>query len=320
MIHRCNNHLLVNVLVFVISASSLKAEVCSGFQEKWFTTIDGCPLITKARALATGTDSTAIACTYSALLAKLTISQYDSAQYEALSPPIKRYSKFIENAQYMFDECVLTSELHKGNLQSICIKSFANKEDGSRWCQCQYDAIKKYMIPTSRYADFRDNNSGLYGLTYNCFETGNPVSINEIQADTEKIVLPAYSEGKVRNVNLTISEYSYSFLFDTGAERVLINKKIYKKLVMKNNVKDDMPKFGKFELATGKIVTLPLVVIKEFTIGDVILKDVKAAVQLDTTSSLILGMSAIGRFSSWTMTENPLEIILKKNKSESDNK
>ncbi|MBK9579807.1 MAG: retroviral-like aspartic protease family protein [Fibrobacteres bacterium] len=113
-------------------------------------------------------------------------------------------------------------------------------------------------------------------------------------------------------VNIPISGYTYTFLFDTGADRVFINKKVLRRLTKENNVMSDSAITGKFEIATGEIVILPLVRIKEIKLGDVVLKDIAAAVQDDSTTNMLFGMSAIGKFKSWTMHESPLQIIFHK--------
>ena len=299
-------------MFLVLSNFAIANGGCSEFGDKYFTTADGVPVANKAFALSSATDTVSLKCTYTAIINKLTYSQYDSSSRIATNAPLDQYIPFIPNADSVFRECYWKSNIENGKNYNECLIAQKDVPNGRGWCDCKYNALKIFGLKYSDIEMIADANSGLHGQIMSCWESGAAVEKIIIASDSSQVIIPAYRDGTSVKINISISGYEYSFLFDTGASYLTINRKIYKRLLQNNNITTDALPDEIIETATGAKFILPIVVIKEFKIGDVNIENTKAAIMNDTSATLLFGTNILKKFKSYSVHDKPLRIILEK--------
>ena len=133
-------------------------------------------------------------------------------------------------------------------------------------------------------------------------ETARPNSTNPRKI-TGHTKVKMRESGGVYLIPITVNGLALDFIFDTGASNVSIS--IAEALVMARQGKitdeDIVTKEQAFSDAVGNISVGMVVRLRTLEIGDITLKDVEATVVDNARAPLLLGQTALGKFSKVTI-------------------
>ena len=100
------------------------------------------------------------------------------------------------------------------------------------------------------------------------------------------------------------------FIFDTGAGMISLSASFIEKLKKQGLIsKGDFVGQTKTRLADGRLQTSSVVNIKDVEIGGLHLKNVNATIKKQQDAPLLLGLSAIEKLGSVTISSNQLIIV-----------
>ncbi|WP_203296732.1 retropepsin-like aspartic protease [Luteirhabdus pelagi] len=126
----------------------------------------------------------------------------------------------------------------------------------------------------------------------------------------DKIALETY--GGVYKVWIKIGGLDKHFILDSGASEISLSTNIERELINSGIIKKkDYIEPALFKLADGSIVKCRRLIIPELTIGDYIVKNVRASIGV-SDSPLLLGRSFLDNFRKWSIDNTTRELILEK--------
>ena len=119
------------------------------------------------------------------------------------------------------------------------------------------------------------------------------------------------SSGGVLEVPVTINGLVRgNFTLDSGASVVVLSKEIFVELINKDGIKkNEYLGTEKYTIADGSVIEAPVFMIKKITVGDITVRDIKAAVS-GTGGGLLLGQSFLRRFKKWHVDNETDELII----------
>jgi len=135
--------------------------------------------------------------------------------------------------------------------------------------------------------------------------------------DRERKLRGVQREIEMRNENgvcyvpVKINGVDMEFIFDTGASIVSLSMVeagfLYKQGKLTN---EDIEGEGQFVDATGRVSTNAIINLRNVTIGDITIYDVKASVSENQEAPLLLGQTVLSRFGKVTIDYDHNRIIL----------
>jgi aspartyl protease family protein len=150
-------------------------------------------------------------------------------------------------------------------------------------------------------------------------QKNNEPQINAVEATVsddnnyeKRNVLSMERVGGVRYVWIEINGIRLKFIFDTGASSICISPAEATVLYRQGTLrKEDVLDVEYFQDATGRISEGTKINLREVTIGNMVLRDVKATVIDNANAPLLLGQTVLERFGKIEIDNNNGEIIFK---------
>ena len=120
-------------------------------------------------------------------------------------------------------------------------------------------------------------------------------------------------DGGIYLVPCKVNGLDFDFYFDTGASLVSLSLKEAKILIAAGKLKAE-DYIGKTRMtnANGQFVNGTIILIRELTIGDLILKDIEAVITETQNAPLLLGQSAINKFGEFSFDYSTETLKIKK--------
>lgn len=139
----------------------------------------------------------------------------------------------------------------------------------------------------------------------NAIEAGDAIS-------TTKTIVPMIKDGGVYKILVKVNGSDMLFIFDTGASLISISNVeatyLFKQGTLTEN---DFIGSADFVDANGNISTGSIINLKDVTIGDRTIHNVKASVVNNSKAPLLLGQSAMEQFGSFSIDYKKSEITFK---------
>lgn len=115
-------------------------------------------------------------------------------------------------------------------------------------------------------------------------------------------------------VKASISGVDKSFIFDTGASSIVINSAVFTELLNTKKVSSqDILGTGQSVVANGATVTVKIVRVRNFQIGNFIIPQIDVVVMPDPQAPLLIGQSVFSQFGKITIDNAQNTITLEKN-------
>jgi hypothetical protein len=137
-----------------------------------------------------------------------------------------------------------------------------------------------------------------YAFTLN-LQTRFVKRTNITKPDNKMISIPLTKNGKLNTLNLKFGNILKTYIFDSGASDMSIDNETYQyfensgQLKIENRLSD-----AEYQLADGTIVRFKRVKIPQFTINDIVIKNIESTV-IENGKPLLLGKSFLDNFKSW---------------------
>lgn len=129
--------------------------------------------------------------------------------------------------------------------------------------------------------------------------------------DLKKNTIYLTEENNMKLVPININGINHKFLLDTGADTVVINKKLLSELLESNYItRDNFIKKTKSSLADGSIIITEDWLIPEMKVGNHILKNIIVSVVDSDDSTMLFGMNGLNKLNVFKLNLNENEIIL----------
>lgn len=132
---------------------------------------------------------------------------------------------------------------------------------------------------------------------------------NENQTDlSNKVLIPFKQVSNLSVLDVTICDYPFSYILDSGASDLTINKAMESFLLKCGLItENNYLKPKKYTLANGKSQTFKIILIPKLKIDSLEITNVVSVI-VEDGSPLLLGKSILDRFASWTIN-NELNVI-----------
>jgi clan AA aspartic protease (TIGR02281 family) len=141
----------------------------------------------------------------------------------------------------------------------------------------------------------------------------NSIILKNKNEDKDKFVeIPLLQRGKTYYVKIKVGDRDYIYVVDSGASATSINQEsVY--YLEKNNTLNIQNRLSdsKYQLADGTIVIMKRVVIPEFKISNLVIKDIEATI-VQNNKPLLLGKSFFDKFKSWKIDNKNNKLILER--------
>lgn len=125
-----------------------------------------------------------------------------------------------------------------------------------------------------------------------------------------RVVIKMKKEGGVYKIPLRINGVEMDFIFDTGASTISISDLEASFLFKQGKIsRDDILGKANFQDATGNITEGAIINLKEVTLGNRTIYNVRASVTNNVDAPLLLGQTALEKFGKISIDYNNLEII-----------
>ena len=131
------------------------------------------------------------------------------------------------------------------------------------------------------------------------------------QSNEYPFVIKLIPDGNIYKIKIRFGNIEEIGILDTGAEDVLINDDLEKKLIENGYLKrSDYIDAGFYKTATGQVIECRRFVLSEISIGEITCKNVVCAVY-SSASSILLGKSFLNNFKEWSIDNTNNELIIK---------
>ncbi len=131
--------------------------------------------------------------------------------------------------------------------------------------------------------------------------------------DLKKNTIYLTEENNMKLVAVNINGINHKFLLDTGADTVVINKKLLSELLDSNFItRDNFINKTKSSLADGSIIFTEDWLIPEMKVGNHIIKNIIVSVVDSEESTMLFGMDGLNKLNVFKLNLNENEIILNK--------
>lgn len=138
----------------------------------------------------------------------------------------------------------------------------------------------------------------------------NPKPARDNLRTGTKVVIKMKKENGVYKIPIKINGVLMDFIFDTGAGMISISDLEATFLYKQGKItKDDIIGSEKFQDATGTISEGAVINLKEVSIDDLTLYNVRASVSSNINAPLLLGQSALEKFGKITIDYTNEEVI-----------
>lgn len=131
--------------------------------------------------------------------------------------------------------------------------------------------------------------------------------------DLKKNTIYLTEENNMKLVPVNINGINHKFLLDTGADTIVINKKLLSELLESNYItRDNFINKTKSSLADGSIIFTEDWLIPEIKVGNHIIKNIIVSVVDSDDSTMLFGMNGLNKLNVFKLNLNENEIILNK--------
>lgn len=221
-----------------------------------------------------------------------------------------KYSNFNSNLSkeqeaIVLDYCV-EKELEVDNsLDPKLVREF---------CKCKREKLIELDITFDKLYEIENTDKEAYNeIILPCFnsiittkEEYNPDDLIGSNYFTRVSLIPIINSYKIK---LEIDGVTRYFVFDTGADQMLINSDLEKELLSKNKIsKNDYIESMPFEMADGSIVLARGVLLNNIKIGSYFVNNVKAYIVPE--GSPLCGMGFLNKFKKWEIDVEKNELLL----------
>jgi len=126
--------------------------------------------------------------------------------------------------------------------------------------------------------------------------------------DNNIINVPLIKSENLYYLYIQIGDANKKYIFDSGASYISLSEDDYKQFV-DNNIVNTKPTFKQFALADGSIIVKKCVLIPEWKMGKIILRNVNAVI-VKNGEPLLFGESVLNQFKSWKIDNNTNKLII----------
>ncbi len=141
----------------------------------------------------------------------------------------------------------------------------------------------------------------------------------QIFAQTYTIPLRKDLQTGLNYVKASISGMDKSFIFDTGASSIVINSAVFAELLKAKKINSqDIIGTGASVVANGATVTVKVLRVRNFKIGNFLIPQIEVVVMPDPQAPLLIGQSVFSQFGKITIDNAQNTITLEKSANTND--